>query len=116
MCGTTVFCDYFICVTIPISLSHFLNPFSFEIILQKVLFILLLFLAPGLGSMFYLFGFFYINSAIGIQSLLFGSYFFCLVLRGHLPTSHEFHGQSGQRNIIKIYSFCCQLMPLACAH
>ena len=29
MCCRTVFCDYFICVTIPISLSCFLKPFSF---------------------------------------------------------------------------------------
>ena len=51
----------------------------------------------------------------GMQSLLSGSYFFYLVLKRHLPVSHEFHGQSGQKNLIQMYIFCSQLMPLACA-
>ena len=53
---------------------------------------------------------------MGMQSLLSGSYFFYLVLRRHLPVPYEFHGQSGQRNLIQIYIVCFQLMSLACAH
>ena len=68
MYGTTVSCNYFICVTMPTSLSHLLNPFSFKIILQEVLFHIVFisyhFIAPVLGSMFYLFRLFCINSAI----------------------------------------------------
>ena len=83
---------------------------------KRFYFILLLFLTPGPGSMLYLFRFFCINSAIDMQNLFSGSYFFHLVLRRHLPVFHEFHGQSEQRHLIQTYNFYCQLMSLVCDH
>ena len=97
-------------------LAIFLTPLVLRLYYKRLYFILPLFLAPDLGSMFYQFRFFCINSAIDMQNLLSGSCFFYLVLKRHLPVSHEFHGQSGQRHLIQIYSFYCQLMPLVCDH
>ena len=75
--------------------------------------ILFLFLAPDHGNIF-----FYVSTLPShwhVKSII-SSYFFYLVLRRYFSASHEFPGQSGQKNLIQIYSFCFQLMPLACAH
>ena len=97
-------------------LAIFFTSLILTLYYKRFYFILLLFLTPDLGSLLYLFRFFCINSAIGMQNLFSGSCFFYLVLRRHLPVSHEFHGQSGQRHLIQTYSFYCQLMLLVCDH
>ena len=47
-----------------------------------------------------------------MQSLLSGSHLFYLVLRRYLSASHEIHGQSEQKNLIQIYTFCSQCLSL----
>ena len=95
----------------------FLTPLVLRLYYKRFYFILYLFHIISLRQ-FLVVCSIYSDSFVStlLPSLLPGSYFFYLVLRKHLPVSHEFHGQSGQRNLIQIYNFCCQLMPLACAH
>ena len=119
VCGRTLFCDYFICVIIPISLSHFFNPFSFfmGLLLQQVLFHIAFNSRGRSWGMFYLFRFFCINSAITLACKV-----YCLEAIPFIqywediyPSLMSFMVSWTEKSHTNL-SFCCQLMPLAYAH